>query len=140
MEVVVTSLAEQLQLLEAGRLRPLALMSDEAQEVAGHGDVPTAYEVVDGLEDGQLMTQMLGIAIREDAPDEAIETLDAAFNEALDSDAVRNWAETNAYTLSGLSGKEAQDELTRREQIYSWQLYDLDIVTIRPDTLGIERP
>ena len=43
--VVVTSLAEQMQLLEAGRLRPLALMSDEAQEIGDFGRVPTAYEV-----------------------------------------------------------------------------------------------
>ena len=138
--VVVTSLAEQMQLLEAGRLRPLALMSDEAQEIGDFGRVPTAYEVVDGLEEGALLMQMLGIAVRDDAPDEVKETLDAAFRQALASEPVQAWAEANAYTLSGLSGKEAQDELTRREQIYSWQLYDLDIVTISPDTLGIERP
>ena len=138
--MVVTSLAEQMQLLEAGRLRPLALMSDEAQELGDFGRVPTAYEVVEDLEEGALLMQLLGIAVRDDAPGEVKETLDSAFNEAMESEAVRNWAETNAYALSGLSGKEAQDELTRRERIYSWQLYDLDIMTISPDTLGIERP
>ncbi len=138
--VVVTSLAEQQQLLEAERLRPLALMTDDAQEIAGFGLVPSAYEVVDGLEEGALLAQMLGIAVRADVPDEVIEVLDAAFVAALESEPVQQWAELNAYTLSGLSGKAAQDELRRREQIYSWQLYDLDIVTISPDTLGIERP
>ena len=138
--VVVTSLAEQLQLLQARRLRPLALMSEDAQEIAGFGEAPSAYAVVDGLGDGALMTQMLGIAIRADAPAEAIETLDAAFAAALASEAVAAWAAENAYTLSGLSGKDAQDELTRRERLYSWTLYDLDIATISPDTLGIERP
>lgn len=138
--VVVTSLAEQLQLLEAERLRPLALMADEPQEVAGFGLVPTAYEIVDGLSDDALLVQMLGIAVRADVPEEVIETLDAAFVAALASEPVERWATANAYTLSGLSGKDAQDELRRREAIYSWQLYDLDIVTISPDTLGIERP
>ena len=138
--VVVTSLAEQKQLLEAGRLRPLAVMAEAGQEIAGFGEVPSAYEVVPGLQQGVLLTQMLGLAARTDAPEAAIAVLDEAFAQALASEAVASWAEENAYTLSGLSGDAARDELTRRERLYSWQLYDLDIVTTSPDTLGIERP
>lgn len=138
-DVVVTSLAEQKQLLEVGRLRPLAMLAPEAQQLEGVGTIAPASDMFPELE-GKLLTQLLALVVRDDAPDDVKQTLSEAFTAALEREAVRQWAEDNAYALSGVVGKEAQDEFLRRESLYSWTLHELGAASVDPATLGIPEP
>ena len=139
-EVVVTSLAEQQQLLQAGRLRPLAMLTEEGFTLEGVGDIPSAFEAYPDLTQYLPISQAIGFAVHADAPEEVKQTLSTAFEEAMGSQAVQDFAEANYYTLSGLHGQEASEEFADLESLFAWTLWDLDAASVNPEELGIPKP
>lgn len=137
--VVVTSLAEQQQLLKAGRLRPLAMLAPDSVELEGVGTIPSGFDAYPELSETLPVRQAIGMAVRADAPDDVKQKLTEAFNTAMTSDAVKTWAEENYYTLSGLTGEEAGQEMQRLESLFAWTLKDLGATSVDPETLGIPR-
>lgn len=138
--VVVTSLAEQQQLIRGGRLRPLAMLTPDAFELADYGTIPSAFDSFPELTEYLPISQAIGMAIRADAPDEVKATLTAAFEEALATPAVQEWAESNYYVLSGKTGAEASEEFAQLESLFSWTLHELDAAERNPEELGIPQP
>jgi tripartite-type tricarboxylate transporter receptor subunit TctC len=104
-QMVVTSLAEQAQLIQAGRLRPLATLVPDSVEMEGVGTIPSAFDTYPELSNHLPIQQAIGFAVRSDAPEEVKEKLTSAFHAAMGSEAVQQWADQNYYTLSGLSGE-----------------------------------
>jgi tripartite-type tricarboxylate transporter receptor subunit TctC len=139
-QMVVTSLAEQAQLIQAGRLRPLATLVPESVEMEGVGTIPSAFEVYPELSNHLPIQQAIGFAVRSDAPDEVKEKLVSAFDAAMQSEAVQQWADENYYTLSGLSGEAAGEEFARLESLFAWTLHELGAASVDPATLGIPEP
>ena len=107
--VVVTSLAEQQQLLKGGKLRALATLTKEGQMLSGVGDIPSAFDAYSSLSEYLPISQAIGMAVLNDAPDDVKEKLSQAFTTALASDAVKEWADKNYYVLSGKTGDAARD-------------------------------
>jgi tripartite-type tricarboxylate transporter receptor subunit TctC len=138
--VVVTSLAEQQQLLRGGRLKPLAMLTPESFELEGVGTIPSAFDDYPDLSKHLPISQAIGMAVRDDAPDEVKETLTRAFTEALTTEAVRSWADENFYEISGKTGEEAKQEFARLESLFSWTLYELGAAEKNPEELGIPKP
>lgn len=139
-EVVVTSLAEQQQLIRAGRLRPLAMMNPEDATLEGVGVIGSAFDQYPDLDEHLPIQQAIGFAVRNDVSDEVKATLTEAFDLAMASDAVSAWAEENFYQVSGISGGEAREEFARLESLFAWTLHELGATTVDPDELGIPRP
>lgn len=139
-EVVVTSLAEQQQLLRAGRLRPLAMLTADGFTLEGVGDIPSAFEAYPDLSKYLPISQAIGFAVRADAPDDVKQTLSDAFEEAMQSEAVKSFAEDNFYTLSGKHGDAASKQFADLERLFSWTLFDLGAASVSPADLGIEKP
>lgn len=139
-QVVVTSLAEQQQLLQAGRLRPLAMLTPEPFNLEGVADIPSAFDTYADLSKYLPISQAIGFAVRSDVPDEVKETLTSAFDEAMASDAVKEFAENNFYQLSGKSGEEASEQFADLESLFAWTLWDLGAASVDPATLDIPRP
>ena len=138
-EVIVTSLAEQAPLIEGGELRPLAMLVPESAELAGQ-TIPSAFDDYPDLSQYLPLKQAIGFAVLDEAPQEVKDTLDAAFQEAMASDTVKEWAETNHYDLSGASGEEAKEVFSNLESNFAYTLHELGAAEIDPATLGIERP
>tara|TARA_B100000929_G_scaffold278612_1_gene254977 strand:- start:402 stop:1403 length:1002 start_codon:yes stop_codon:yes gene_type:complete len=138
--VVITSLAEQQQLIAANRLRPLAVLTDSPVNIEGTGEIPSAFDSYPQLKEYLPIRQTIGFAVRDDAPEEVKETLEQAFEQALETDAVKQWAEDNYFQLSGKTGEEASEEFSRLESLFSWTLYDLESASINPEELNIPRP
>ncbi len=138
--VVVTSLAEQQQLIRGGRLVPLAMLTPDPFELEGVGMIPSAFDAYPQLDEYLPISQAIGMAIRADAPDDVKETLSAAFTAALETDEVQQWAVENYYLLSGLTGAEAQEEFASLESLFSWTLWELEAAEVNPDELGIPAP
>ena len=139
-QVVVTSLAEQQQLIRAGRLRPLAMMNPNAATLEGVGEIGSAFDHYPELDEHLPIQQAIGFAVRNDAPDDVKATLTEAFDQAMESDAVTSWAEENFYQISGKSGEEAREEFARLESLFAWTLHELGATTVDPATLDIPRP
>jgi len=138
--VVVTSLAEQQQLLRAGNLKPLAMLVPEPFELEDVGTIPSAFDTYPELTEHLPIQQAIGMAVRDETPDDIKAVLTDAFEEAMESDAVREWAEENYYVISGKTGEAAKEEFFRLESLFSWTLHELGAAEIDPAELGIPKP
>ena len=139
-EVVVTSLAEQQQLIRAGKLRPLAMLVKDGFDMEGVGTIPSAFDSYPELDKHLPISQAIGMAVRADAPDDVKATLSKAFREALDTEAVQTWAKDNFYVISGQTGDEASATFASLESTFAWTLHELGAAKINPEELGIPKP
>lgn len=139
-QVVVTSLAEQQQLLRAGRLRPLAMLTPNPSKIEGIGDIPSAFANYEQLKQHLPIKQAIGFAVRADAPEAAKQKLADAFKKAVASEKVKEWAVKNFYEISGATGEEAGKEFDRLESLFAWTLHDLGAASVSPEKLGIPKP
>ncbi|MEM9330348.1 MAG: tripartite tricarboxylate transporter substrate binding protein [Pseudomonadota bacterium] len=138
-ELVVTSLAEQAPLIAGGKLKPLAMLTPEAAEFNGQ-TIPSAFSIYDGLDKYLPLKQAIGFAVHSSAPDAAKAALTEAFDKAIASDTVAEWAKANNYDVSGKSGDEASAIFSKLESTFAWTLWDLGAAKVDPATLGIEKP
>ncbi len=139
-QVVITSVAEQQQLLRAGRLRPLAMLVEDDMELEGVGTIPSAFTPYPELSEHLPIMQAIGFAVLDEAPDEVKATLTEAFDAAMQSEAVQGWLADNYYDASGLSGDDAKAEFDRLESLFAWTLHELGAASVDPADLGIPKP
>jgi tripartite-type tricarboxylate transporter receptor subunit TctC len=105
--MVTTQLAvEQTELIRGGRLRPLAVLSDQPLELEGVDPIPP---VTDWLPDMPLAPDYFGIFIPAGVPDEVIATMDKIWEEeVMNSEAIRTYAETFGAVFAPSYGAEAR--------------------------------
>lgn len=139
-ELVITSLAEQQQLIKGGKLKPLAMLVENDQKLDGYGTIPSAFSTYPVLSKHLPIMQAIGLAVRQDAPDNVKKKLTTAFQKAIASPTVQKWAKDNFYVLSGLSGDAASKEFAFLESLFSWTLHDLGAAKVVPSKLGIPKP
>jgi tripartite-type tricarboxylate transporter receptor subunit TctC len=138
--VVVTSLAEQQQLLRGGKLRALGMLIPNAFTVADLGTIPSAFDSYPGLSKYLPISQAIGFAVPADAPAEAKSVLSDAFKKALATAKVQDWAKENYYLLSGKTGDEAAKVFDMLESNFTWTLFELGAAKVSPADLGIPKP
>ena len=136
--VVITSVQEQSELLKAGRLRPLAMLTPDSFAFEGR-TIPSGFTAFPDLARYLPLEQQIGFAIRKDAPEEVKAKLSDAFKKAMATDVVKRYGDERYFTMKGLVGKEANDIFDTLESIFSWTLWELGAATINPSTLGIAR-
>ncbi len=138
--VVVTSLAEQQQLLRGGKLRALGMLIPESFDVADLGTIPSAFDAYPGLSKYLPISQAIGFAVPADVPDEAKAVLVDAFNKGMATDKIKNWAKANYYLLSGKTGAESKAVFDALESNFAWTLWELGAAKVNPADLGIPKP
>ena len=138
-DLVVTSLAEQAALIEGGELKPLAMLTPESASIAGM-DIPSAFDIYDGLDKYLPLKQAIGFAVHNSAGDDVKAALGAAFEQAIASDVVAEWATANNYDVGGQYGKDAQALFANLESTFAYTLQELGATTVDPMALGIEKP
>jgi tripartite-type tricarboxylate transporter receptor subunit TctC len=136
--LVVTSVAEQAELLKAGKLRPLGMLIENDFKFLGKM-IPSAFKDYPGLSEYLPLEQQIGFAIRKDAPADVKAKLQAAFKVAMDSAPVKKFGEDRYFALKGYVGKQANDIFDKLESVFSWTLWDLGAAKVDPQTLGIPR-
>ncbi|WP_171132866.1 MULTISPECIES: tripartite tricarboxylate transporter substrate binding protein [unclassified Ruegeria] len=137
--LVVTSLAEQAPLIEGGQLKPLAMLTPESVDFAGQ-TIPSAFDMYDGLDKYLPLKQAIGFAVHSSADDSVKAALGSAFEQAIASDTVAEWAAANNYDVGGQSGPEAQELFSKLESTFAYTLQDLGAATVDPASLGINKP
>ena len=106
---VVTSVAEQAQLIRGGKLRPLAMLTPDGFALDAIS-IPSAFTDYPGLSEYLPIMQAIGMAVPADVPDDVKATLSDAFTKALATDKVQQWAKDNYYVINGKTGAEASKE------------------------------
>jgi tripartite-type tricarboxylate transporter receptor subunit TctC len=138
--IAIGPLAEQLQLIRRGKLRPLAVLSKKPFTLEGFGEIPPATAVLPALSDQDTVSETIALAVPSGAPAHTRQALGRAFDKALGSPALKNWAKAQATRLSGKTGKRAQAEFAAIEAVVSWSLWNQGIAGTDPKTLGIPKP
>ncbi|MBC8438712.1 MAG: tripartite tricarboxylate transporter substrate binding protein [Deltaproteobacteria bacterium] len=138
--VVITSLAEQQQLLRGGKLRALGMLIPNSFDVADLGTIPSAFDAYPGLSKYLPISQAIGFAVPADVPADVKAVLVDAFKKGMATEKVKTWAKENYYQLSGKTGAESKAVFDALESNFAWTLWDLGAATIDPASLGIPKP
>jgi tripartite-type tricarboxylate transporter receptor subunit TctC len=138
--VVITSVAEQQQLIRAGKLKPLAMLTPDPFTMKDVGSIPSSFGPYPGLSKYLPIMQAIGFAVPAKVPENVKGIIAGTFAKAMATDAVKNWAASNYYSLSGKTGKAARDEFDKLESLFAWTLWELGAAKVNPETLKIPKP
>jgi len=120
-------------------LNLLAIQNGAGAEI-GAMTVPSAFDIYDGLDQYLPLKQAIGFAVANSASDEVKAVLGAAFEKAIASDVVADWAAANNYDVGGQYGEAAQALFSKLESTFAYTLQELGATTVDPASLGIEKP
>lgn len=129
---------EQVDMIRAERLRPLAVIASSPLELDGYGTVPP---VTEWLPDVQSANNYFGIWIPADAPQDVLDTMDAVWeNTIMDSEAMKAFAAERGALFDPSYGDAAQEAAMPMLSINAWQQYDGGTAENSPEDFGIPRP
>lgn len=139
-DLVITSMAEQAQLIRGNKLRPLAMLHPEKFKMQDGREIPSIVVDFPELTEHLPISQAIGFAVNNKASAEVKRQLVDAFNKAMISKEVKDWAQLNYYQLSGEYGEAAQQVFSRLESRFAWSLEALNANKVSPESLNIARP
>ena len=138
--LVITSLAEQQQLIRGGKLRPLAMLIPKDFDVADVGKIPSAFTDYPGLKQYLPISQAIGFAVPAKTPKDVKAVIEDAFKKAMAAESMQKWGKENYYLLSGKTGAEARKEFNQLESLFAWTLWELGAAKVDPAPLKIPKP
>ncbi|MEZ9133522.1 tricarboxylate transport protein TctC [Vibrio breoganii] len=138
-DVVITSVAEQNQLIQSGDFRALATLTERPYEIGGQ-TIPSGLEAYPSLKKHLPISQAIGFAMKKETPVEIKRSVAAAFASAMKSDEVQTYANENHYEVIGEFGRRANERMARLESLFSWTLWELEAARVNPESLDIPRP
>jgi len=138
-ELVLTSLSEQAELIKAKKIRPLAMAEPDSFHFPQIGIIPSLYKAYPSQEKVSL-NQWLGFALPKDCPAAVLEKIDAAFQIVMASPEMESFLKKRFLTAFGYSGEKANRLAQNMESYWTWLLYDMQLAEISPQTLGIPKP
>lgn len=108
--MATTQLAvEQTEMIRAGRLRPLAVLSDQPLEIEGIDPIPP---ITDTIPDFEVAADYFGILIPTGAPDEVYATVERIWNEEVaTSEALRTYAVERGAVFAPAAGDAALEQV-----------------------------
>lgn len=138
-EVVPQLSVEQVDMIRAGRLRPLAVMTSESLEIEGVADpIPP---ITNWVPDFEAAPVYFGIFVPAGVPQEVVNTLNKIWQDhVITSDSLRQWARENAAFFDPAYGATAVEKSFPMVQIDAWLKHDAGDTVMRPDEVGIPRP
>ena len=137
-EVVTQLSVEEVDMLRAGKLRALAVLSSEPLELDGYGTIPP---VTDWIADFETAPIYFGLFVPKGVPDEVLATLGAIWDDVVkQSPELKKFASENAVVFDPAWGEEAQEKAFPMIQLDAWLKYDSGQAKISPEEVGIPRP
>ncbi len=136
---VVTQLAvEQADMLRAGKLRALAVLSDTDMDMKGLGVIPSIKKWIPEYATGP---NYFGIWIPKGAPDEVIETFGILWDKYIaNSQVIQDYADERGAVFTPHWGDDAQERAMSYIAPVAWLYYDAGKAKASPETIGISRP
>ncbi|GHA23756.1 hypothetical protein GCM10007989_19110 [Devosia pacifica] len=135
--MVTTQLAvEQTELIRGGRLRALAVLSDEPLTIDGVDPIPP---ITEWIPDMPLAPDYFGIFIPSDVPDEVKATMDRIWEEdVMNSEEIRTYAENFGAVFAPSYGEEARERAMPVVILEACGAVDRNEAVTDPSTIGID--
>lgn len=135
---VTTQLApEQAEMIKGKRLRPLAVVGDEALTFEGVGTIPPITQFV---KDFPKVTTGFGIFIPKGVPAEVVSTVEKLWTERIVNSAkLRKYANDRGALFTPLFGKAAYDAVWPTVVNDAYLLQEAGLAKVSPESLGIKR-
>ena len=130
----------QAAMIKGGRVNPLAVLSDTALEIEGHGEIPPITAIYPDFHAPGLTIQV-GVFLPRDVPGEAIERIPALWDEAVkSSEALQSYAAENGSIFTPVCGDEAMEMAQGAVSETAWRMHEAGATAVSPEELGIPRP
>lgn len=137
-QMTAQTAVEQVDMIRAGRLRPLAVVADTALELQDYGSVPP---ITDWLPNIAVAPNYFGLFLPADAPAEVIATMDDVWTNVIPtSETMRNYAAERAALFNPSHGDAAQAAAMPFLQINAYQQYESGAGPNNPADYGIPQP
>ncbi len=136
-QVTTQLAAEQAEMIQAGRIRPLAVLSDAPLDLQGYGEIPP---VTDSLPDYPVAVNYFGIFVPGTAPAEVVAQLDQVWADAITQDqGLQDYAAGRGAVFTPYWGEDAQARVLPAIQEMAWGLFDRNETEVDPESVGIPR-
>jgi len=137
-EMVPQLSVEEVDMLRAGKLRALAVLTSEPLELEGYGTIPP---ITNWIPDFKTAPIYFGLFIPKGVPDEVINTLGKVWDDVVKkSPELKKFAAENAVVFDPAWGEEAQEKAFPMIQLDAWLKFDAGQAKISPEEVGIPRP
>jgi tripartite-type tricarboxylate transporter receptor subunit TctC len=131
-------LSEQIEMIRAKRLRPLAALTPEDLTIEGFGTVPSARRWLPKVAADPIY---FGIWVPKCVPKEVSETMNKVWREkTATSKALKNFANLRGQIVAPYYGEEALKKAWPTIVNAAWGLYDGGKAKVKPDEVGMPRP
>jgi tripartite-type tricarboxylate transporter receptor subunit TctC len=131
-------LSEQIEMIRAKRLRPLAALTPEDLTIEGYGAVPSARKWLPKVAADPIY---FGIWIPKCAPKEVVETMNKVWREKIaTSKALKDFANLRGQIVAPYYGEEAMKRAMPTIVNAAWGLADSGKAKVKPDEVGMPRP
>jgi tripartite-type tricarboxylate transporter receptor subunit TctC len=139
-QIDITSLtaAAASQYIQSGQLRALGIMSNEKNPLLT--DLRVIGQEIPAYSEYVRYCAYFGAFVREDTPDDVVETLTNAYAKAMENEELNKMLSDMGNIVLNLSGQEAADYCMGWKQTMSWLMYDAGAAPNSPEDFGIKRP
>ena len=124
--------------IEAGRMKPIAVLETEANPLLP--DVPPITEARPEIAQYLPWGPFFGVFVAEGTPEEAVTKLRDAYTQAAQTEDFQSLMEDRGYELMNITGEEAQEFLDRWQSVTAWLLHDAGVAEASPEEFDIPRP
>jgi tripartite-type tricarboxylate transporter receptor subunit TctC len=129
---------EQVDMIRAKKLRPLAVLADEDLNLKGYGSIPSIKKWLPKM---KTLPAYFGIFVPKGVPTGVIQRLDNLWATVIaKSTKLRDYADDRGALFAPYYGKDAQERVFPFIQFTAWLFWDAGKAKTKPDTVGIPRP
>ena len=138
-DIVWTGLGEQSEFIKSGKLRPLAVFSDQAVDFADT-TIPPITDFIPELRSRMPINQFVGFALPSDTPKPRLKKVTDSFIQAMQSEPVQQFSQAKYSKLYGWYGEQSKQVAIEQEKVFAWTLWEAGLAKRNPEELGIAKP
>lgn len=124
--------------IRAGRVRPLAMISD--QPVPGLEEVSLITSASSDYKKFLPWGPFYGVFVKKDTPDAVKKTLVNAYEKGLKDPKAQEFIKNFGSIYMGIYGAEAEKFLSKWQSVTTWLLQDAEATKFSPEKFGIPKP
>ena len=131
-------LSEEIEMIRAKKLRPLAALTPEDLDIEGYGVVPSITKWLPKFSAAPIY---FGIWAPKDIPADVVKKMQAVWkSKVATSESLKKFAYGKGQVVAPYFGEEAQKKGWPSIVAASWAMYDAGKAKVSPDTVGMPRP